>query len=215
MRTPEDCFAYVDKLRYFGTNYSPGSIYIRPDRNGYGNSTYYFDDTRAEALFRHTPGLEAKRGVSASGAHSNLVIYTDTFSPRTSPSMGTNVAGHLCWGYHGNFPTYYTTNGWLQFHGDSAWFPIMSIESFNGQWEPFDFQTSYHFWFVKNAFFGQDYQFTPIGAVSHLYEPFVHGVSDAYKYFGWWELGKCFARCAWASRRTAAFQACGDPFVCK
>jgi hypothetical protein len=215
MRTPEDCFAYVDKLRYFGTNYSPGKIYISARKGGYGNSTYYFDDIRAQPPYAmNTPGREATQGVLSAGASSNSVVYT-TGASRTSISENTNVAGYLCWGYHGGFATHYTTNGQSRFFESSAWYPVMSIESFNGQWEPFDGQTSYHFWFVENAFFGQSYEFTPAGAVSHLYELRVGGVNDPYQYFGLWELGRCFARCAWISRRHVILQAIGDPFVCK
>jgi hypothetical protein len=176
MRTPQDCFAYVDKLRYFGTNYSPGRIYISANQNGYGNSTYYFDDIRSEDSYAsETPGLRALQGVIANGASSSSVIYTSAFH-RTSISHSTNVAGYLCWGFHGGLTTYYPTNGQVNFHGESSWYIVMTIESFNGQWEPFDFQTSYHFWFVQNAFMGQAYEFTPIGAVSHVYEPSLGGV---------------------------------------
>jgi hypothetical protein len=214
MRTPTDCFAYVDKLCYFGTNYSPGKIYVSANPNGYGNSTYYFDDIRAEDFAGHIFGYRAALGVFANGASSNSVVYTNAFE-RTGVSQCTNVAGYLCWGYHGGLATYYPTNGQVNFHGQSSWYLVMSIESYNGQWEPFDFQTSYRFWFVDNAFFGEGYEFTAVGAVSHLYEPSTGGVNDSYDYFGLWERGKSLAICAWGSRGTHAFQTIGDPFVIK
>jgi hypothetical protein len=73
MRTPTDCFAYVDKLRHFGTNYSPG---ISAHQNGYGNSTYYFDDIRDPRFVGHRPGL--RQGVTASPATSVIFIPEGT-----------------------------------------------------------------------------------------------------------------------------------------
>jgi hypothetical protein len=94
-----------------------------------------------------------------------------------------------------------------------AAFPPTAFSTMAGTFS--DFQTSYRFWFVDNAFFGEGYEFTAVGAVSHLYEPSTGGVNDSYNYFGLWERGKSLAICAWRSRGTHAFQTIGDPFVLK
>jgi hypothetical protein len=56
---------------------------------------------------------------------------------------------------------------------------------------------------------------TPVGSFAHVDEPRPAGVSDASIYFRLWEAGKNFGLCAWASKRTSAFLAVGDPFVKK
>jgi hypothetical protein len=68
-------------------------------------------------------------------------------------------------------------------------------------------------WYSANAFGGTNYSNTPIGAVSHTDEPNASNVNDPGIYFGFWEIEKNFAICAWNSRRTPNFQAVGDPFV--
>jgi len=68
-------------------------------------------------------------------------------------------------------------------------------------------------WFSSNAFGGTNYSNTPVGAVTHVEEPFSPGVENSQIYFGLWAAGKNFAICAWNSRRTPYFQAVGDPFV--
>jgi hypothetical protein len=71
-------------------------------------------------------------------------------------------------------------------------------------------------WFSALAFGGHDYEYTPIGAVSHVSEPGFGGVNDTKVYFGLWQVGKTFSMAAWASsKNTKVMQATGDPFVSK
>ena len=129
-------------------------------------------------------------------------------------SSGQNVAGYLCHGiysaiYH-RFPVDH-----VKWTGNSGWWIIETIESFNGQ--PCAGQSDYWLWFSSRAFVastGSDYSMTPIGAVTHVDEP-GNARNLAYLYFGLWEVGKNFAICAWNSRLTPYFQAVGDPFVSK
>ena len=53
----------------------------------------------------------------------------------------------------------------------------------------------------------------PVGAVIHVDEPFLSGISDAAKYFGFWASGNNLAIAAWNSRKTPFFQAVGDPLI--
>jgi alpha-tubulin suppressor-like RCC1 family protein len=214
MRTPQDCFAYVDKLRYFGTNYSPGRIYISPRSGGYGNTNYYFDDVFF-GNHANYPGLIARNAVLLAGANPTNVFYTvgqDIYNAHFFDC--TNAASYLSWGVHGLLGANWSVSGVVKFHGASSWYPMQTIESFNGQWEPLFGQNSFHNWFASETFGGTNYSYAAVGGVSHLYEPSVGGANNG-NYFGLWEHGKCFAVCAWLSQVTAHFQATGDPFVIK
>src|SRR5207302_5308151 len=39
------CRAYIDKVTFIGTNYSPGKLLIGGYAGSYGNTNYYFDET--------------------------------------------------------------------------------------------------------------------------------------------------------------------------
>lgn len=85
--------------------------------------------------------------------------------------------------------------------GNSGWWLIETIESFNGQRYVAGY-SNYIKWFSGNAFGGISYSNTPIGAVAHTDEPSLPGVEDSHTYFGSWAAGKNFGICAWNSRRT-------------
>jgi len=104
----------------------------------------------------------------------------------------------------------------LVWGGNSRWWIIETIESYNGKRDdPNTFQSNFLQWFSENAFGGTSYSNTPVGAVTHVFEPGLSGVNDASSYFGLWASKKNFAISAWYSRITPAFQAVGDPFVTK
>jgi hypothetical protein len=96
--------------------------------------------------------------------------------------------------------------------GNSGWYIIETIESENGQRYRYN-EGTFVKWFSSNAFAGGSYSNTPVGAVTHTDEPVQNWNSGDY--FGLWASGKNFGQCAWVSRRTANFQAVGDPFVAK
>jgi len=125
-----------------------------------------------------------------------------------------SVAGYASWGYHStNLGSGYATNGSVVFRGNSGWYLIQTFESQNGQrYDPNE--GTFIKWFSSNAFGSTGYSNTPVGAVSHTDEPYLVYVNNP-TYFGFWEMGKNFAQCAWASRATTNFQAVGDPFVTK
>jgi hypothetical protein len=100
--------------------------------------------------------------------------------------------------------------------GNSSWWIIETIESFNG-WHGTD-QGNFTQWFSGGAFGGAGYENTPVAAVSHTDEPTLAGINDSPLYFGLWASGKSFAICAWNSLRVSApyppaMQAVGDPFI--
>ena len=79
------------------------------------------------------------------------------------------------------------------------------MESLNGQ-RYFPYQGTFVEWFGSDAFGGSGYTNTPIGAVTHVDEPFLYGLENSQLYFGLWAGGNNFAICAWVSRNTPFFQ---------
>jgi hypothetical protein len=180
MRNYQDCTNYVNKLAYFGTNYSPQKVYISPSQGvwggaNYGNTNYVFDDTRVN--YSSTPGRDARDAVLAYGADSNSVLYVDALyldwpsnysgwpSNSVFPShlrLGTNVAGYMSFGSHGGIWGGALTaeiggggftNGYVSFRGDSGWFLVQTSESFNGRWYPYTGdQNCFQDWFAPSAF---------------------------------------------------------------
>jgi hypothetical protein len=86
------------------------------------------------------------------------------------------------------------------------------VESYNGKRAETG-QGNFIKWFSATAFGVANYSNTPVGAVTHVEEPFLPGVSNASKYFGLWAGGKSFAVAAWQSTNTTWFQAVGDPLT--
>ena len=199
------CKAYIDKLEFFGTNYSLGKLLISTGAGSYWNTNYYFDD--AYHATGSTPGASAKDGVIASGVPSSNVTYV---SNTTHITTATNVAGYLTWGYNAFQGNDYANNGTIVFTGNSRWYLIETIESHNG--DRFGDQGNFLDWFADNAFGGSNYLNTPVGAVCHTDEPNSNW-NDPYTYYGRWASGYNFAICAWSSQRTEFFMAVGDPFV--
>jgi hypothetical protein len=151
------------------------------------------------------------------GVNTNAsVTYTDIADNGTLSghiTNGSNASGYLSWGFHSSLGSYYATNGNVQWSGNSSWWIIETVESFNGQRAGDG--GNFLMWFSGNAFGGTNYANTPIGAVTHVEEPYLPGVENSAVYFGLWEEEKSFAICAWNARNTPYFQAVGDPLVIK
>ncbi|MBI5384920.1 MAG: hypothetical protein HZA90_09565 [Verrucomicrobia bacterium] len=220
MGTVADCTNYVNKLEAFGNTYSPGKVVIRANTAGYANSHYYFDDAQRIYANEH-PGAAATAGVLSCGAGSNSVVFVQE---NEHILLATNVVGYMAWGWNGCMGGNYANGSGpasqcggvfpgVVFCGNSGWYLIQTIESFNGR--RVTHQGNIFDWFANNAFGGIGYSNTPVAAVSHLEEPMVGGVNDSGAYFGLWQCGKYFALCGWHSRKTVFFQAVGDPFVAK
>jgi hypothetical protein len=214
--TLADCEGYIDKLSSIGATYSPGRLLISAGPAGYSNTNYYFDNTGYIATTDNVSGLNASNSVVLAGASPQSAIYTNV-SPdiglQNHITSGNNVAGYLCMGVHSSLGADYAINGMVRWSGNSGWWLIETVESFNGQ-RSTD-QGNFIKWFSSNAFGGTGYSNTPVGAVCHVEEPYEANVNDASLYFGLWTAGKNFAICAWKSRITSCFQAVGDPFVMK
>ena len=166
-------------------------------------------------------GLAGEEGVLANGASSNSIVYTNVYPDCGSLAChitnGMNVAGWLSWGQHSSLGATYATNGYVQWSGNSGWWIIETIESYNGQRDSqASGQGNFLEWYSSNAFGGTNYVNTPVGAVCNTEEPGCYcTVNNETIYFGEWAAGKIFARCAWNSRITPNMQAVGDPFVTK
>jgi hypothetical protein len=102
---------------------------------------------------------------------------------------------------------------YVNWAGNSGWYLMQTIESFNGQVVQISSQGNFIKWFSSNAFGGTNYSNTPVGAVSNVEEPGPPSTSYGAIYFGLWASGKNSGICAWNARNTPYFQAVGDPFV--
>jgi alpha-tubulin suppressor-like RCC1 family protein len=214
-----DCIAYINKLTNMaGTNLT--SLFISASATGYGNTNWYFDGAK------HTSsgllGLLAEAGVTNVNPSASVFGSTNTHYPNYIANA-TNVAGYWTEGWDGGTSVGGTNDGFMfvdgtiRFSGNSGWYLMATIDSFNGQRQTF--QANYLSWFSANAFGGANYSNTPIGGITHVNEPF-STADDLYDYFARWELGRCFALCAWCGPRGIQegdtcpfFQAVGDPFV--
>jgi hypothetical protein len=208
-----DCIAYINKLAYIGTNYSPGKLIISASAGGYGNTNYYFDNVRDTSYYSYGWIVSnATNGVIENATPPYSITYTDI--GQGDITNATNIAGYMSWGVHSDvLNAGYPTNRSVIFTGQSTWYLIGTCESFNGQIVQNYPQGNFIQWFSSNAFGGTNYSNTPIGAVTHVEEPDVTGIENSQVYFGMWAAGKNFGICAWNSRQTGYFQAVGDPFI--
>lgn len=223
-----DSVAYINKLEFFGTNYAPGQLTISASASNYGNTNFILDDVR------HGPGssedltsgynsvippaipaiTNANSGVTATYL-GGLETSNSLFLPHITNAV--NVAGYICWGWHSNWGTTnysdgnYSLDGNVKWSGNSGWWVIRTVESFNGQ-RSFGGQGQFLQWFSSNAFGGTNYSNTPVGGPSYTDEPGAKGTDNAI-YFGSWAAGKNLAICAWISCGAQYYQVVGDPFV--
>jgi hypothetical protein len=225
--TLADCEAYVDKLANIGTNYSPGKLIISASAGGYGNTTYVLDGIRFGGPIPYedysSAGYvvsSATNGLLAAGVPSSNIVFSDGLEVVSNnvlqtlphPTAMTNVAGYVTWGVHSSLGPAYATNGTARWYGNSGWWIIATVESFNGQ-RTDPGQGTFIKWLSPNAFGGLSYLNTPVGAVSYVEEPGVQFVEDSSSYLGLWAAGKNLAISAWNGRRTPSFQVVGDPLV--
>jgi alpha-tubulin suppressor-like RCC1 family protein len=217
MNGTNDCIAYINKVASFGINYSPGKLIISASAGAYGNTNWYFDDT--EYTYGGDPiGLAGAQALIQDGVSSNSIAYTNIYPDCGSRAChidsGNNVAGYFCWGSHSSLGVQFPLGGNQPWSGNSGWWIIETIESFNGERYRAN-QSNYVLWFLGTDFGGANYSNTPVGAISTTDEPDLGGNGNTSIYYPFWEKGKCFAICAWAARQSPYFQAVGDPFVTK
>jgi len=216
--TLADCTNYVNKLADIGATYSPGKLIISASAagaTGYGNTNYYFDDTRiGYASPAPDRGDEARQGVLSANPFAS-VTYSNAVDNGLASHItcGTNLAGYFCWGIHSSLTGAYATNGNVRWYGSSRWWVVETVESSNGVRDTD--HGNFVKWLSPSAFGGTDYSSTPVGAVTHVEEPGLQFVNIPSIYFGLWEAGKNFGICSWNSRTTTVYQAVGDPLVVK
>jgi hypothetical protein len=231
MNGTNDCRAYIDKLRFFGTNYSPGKVIISASANGsYSNTNYVVDNVRHDdypSEYHASFVRAATNGLLSVGVPAQSILYAEDLEPclgRNELLECTNgyqakihltnvvdVAGYISWGFHTTLEVW--TPEKVKWTGNSGWWLIETLESYNGQRSYAGLDGLFLRWFSSSAFGGTNYSNTPVGAVTHVDEPGLAGVNDSAEYFGLWVNGKNFAICAWYSRETLFFQAVGDPLV--
>ena len=219
------CKAYIDKLEVFAEN-SPDKLAISASVGGYANTNLLFDavhygnnwpwpgfgDGPSTLFSNYVTTLQA---MNLSGIAITYVDGAELSNALVQPphiTNAVNVAGYISYGEHsllkGDYPIYRQ----IQWQGNSGWYLIATVESFNGQ--PGSGMGDFFKWFSAGAFGGTNYSSTPVGAVTHVDEPGSFGY-DAATYFGLWSREKNFANCAWNSRITDKIQAVGDPFITK
>ncbi len=226
-----DCIGYINKIMTFGTTYSPGKLVISASAGSYGNANYVVDNIRngtGHPFDDYTTITNlvppATNGLLASGVLTNAIFFTNGLETVIGGitnnvlhiTNAANVAGYISWGVHSSLGNDYaiTTNtNAVIWTGSSRWWIIETIESFNGDRYPSG-QGYFIQWFSPTAFGGSNYSNTPVGAVTHVSEPF-GAVNSPDIYFGLWAAGRNFAICAWSSRNTPHFQAVGDPLIAR
>jgi alpha-tubulin suppressor-like RCC1 family protein len=213
-----DCIAYIKKIMSMASNNAPGSLLISATAARYGNTNWYFDDSKAGGGTFDNNGYQAELGVLVANPYASVF-----YSSNAIITNGTNVAGYYSPGVHnGYFTSSYPTNLQIVFSGASEWYLIQTDESYNGL--RVSDQGNFLGWYASNAFGGSNYSCTPIGAVCHVEEPGTVE-NSSYVYFGLWAQGNSFASCAWNSYfayqavnegyGTRYLQVVGDPFVTK
>jgi hypothetical protein len=183
MNGTNDCIGYINKLQSIGSSY-PGKLIISASAVGYGNTNYFFDDTRTgNGSPSPAEGSEAESGVLSVNPAASVTYSNGVDNGLASHiTSGSNVAGYLCWGGHSSLAGDYA-NGDVQWSGNSGWFLIETVESYDGQRYEVP-QGNYIKWFSSNAFGGTNYANTPIGAVTYVDEPGGLYVNNAAVYFG-------------------------------
>ncbi|HEY9171164.1 MAG TPA: immunoglobulin domain-containing protein, partial [Verrucomicrobiae bacterium] len=227
MNGTNDCIGYINKLAAFGTS---GQVVISASASNYANTNWIVDNVR------HCVGYEPSYANSGSklsvvtnalldvGVATNMITYLDGLEWREPDGLGgwiyhnqahitnaPNVAGYISWGFHSSLTSTYASV--LQWTGNSGWWIIETIESYNGVRRLYGGNGIFLQWFAPSAFGGNGYSNIPVGGVTHVDEPGAGGVNDGALYFSYWVQGKRFGTCAWASRNTIYFQAVGDPCV--
>ena len=199
--------AYIDKLKnMYNLMPSPGAV-ISAKNAGKAGKSYYFEEVGGY-LGAHVADV----------ATQELLAFNPQASVDFRPQNGTwitvatDVLGFLTWGNNGGRGGDYANDGSIRFSGNSGWYPIQTVESYNGQRSTY--QGNFVDWFSQNAFGSVNYEYTPVGAVTHVEEPYLARI-NSNEYFRCWDEGQLFIDCAWMSRRVAFMMAVGDPWVTK
>ena len=200
--------AYIDKLATIYAAVATPNIIISAGDAALGGDHYYLDAVRPAGYSVYT----MVENDSADLIAANVDPARITLEPYGGVHIATaaDVMGYECWGANGGMGGNYAIDGSVIFSGLSNWHLIKTMESYNGQ--RVTWQGNFVDWFSANAFGGTNYSNTPVGATTHVEEPYTSGVASPL-YLVDWEKGLLFAECAWDSRNTPYFMAIGDPLV--
>jgi hypothetical protein len=200
--------AYVDKLAAMYAAMAAPNIIISADNASLGGSHYYLDaagHTYWLGNFIVELDEAALTAIGVLAGRITLIPYNGVHI-----ASGADVMGYECWGANGGLGGDYALDGKVIFAGKSNWFLIKTCESYNGQ--NATWQGNFVDWFAANAFGGTAYSKTPVGATTHVEEPYTSGCASPY-YLRDWESGMLFIEAAWDSRKTPYFMCLGDPLV--
>jgi hypothetical protein len=215
------CTNYINKLALFGSNYSPGQLFISAGAGHYNNTNWYFDYTGDPGNTYYSYATNAQYGVTNVDPSANVIgtSGTNLAGVTNFTTNAMNVAGYFTAGYDGGLDdTNMFADGTIQFLGQSGWYIMNTIDSFNGDRTV---PTGFLSWFATNSLGGTNYSNTPVGAVTTVDEPDLQGKVAPAVYYGDWAAGKSFAISAWDAQIQGNgkpgiyFQAIGDPFVRK
>jgi hypothetical protein len=208
-------------LALFGSNYSPGQLFISAGAGHYNNTNWYFDYTGDPGNTYYSYATNAQYGVTNVDPSANVIgtSGTNLAGVTNFTTNAMNVAGYFTAGYDGGLDdTNMFADGTIQFLGQSGWYIMNTIDSFNGDRTV---PTGFLSWFATNSLGGTNYSNTPVGAVTTVDEPDLQGKVAPAVYYGDWAAGKSFAISAWDAQIQGNgkpgiyFQAIGDPFVRK
>ena len=193
-----DFIAYINKLAAIGIPISSGNPVLSARSGGYSNTNFVLDNVRFQSQFGSLGGVisAATNALLAEGVATNAIVYSDgLLTPVNNYSAysnhitnAVNVTGYTSWGVWGQINGYAAYDGSIKWTGDSGWWLINTIESWNGTQIPV--QGTFDFWFLPTAFGGANYSNTPVGAVTTVYEPGLGGKNDNADYFSLWLVGK-------------------------
>jgi hypothetical protein len=168
MVTISDCTNYISKLESIGRNSSPDRVILSASTGGYANTNYVVDGIRHGTGYLNNENFShagvvvsrATNGLIASSVPAIAILYADGVETLTNgvaynlshPTGATNLAGYVCWGAHSSLGGDYAVNGTNRWSGNSGWWIIETIESYNGQRGTG--QGSVVKWFSSSAFGG-------------------------------------------------------------
>ena len=205
-------FAYIDKIGAMHAAMATPNIIVSATGASAGGSNYYLDSSNE--YISNIVLSDKNLLISNASVATGRITYTAY--PTANISSGTNVTGYETFGANGSLPATYATDGTVVFSGQSNWYLIKTIESYNGQLTADGggggSQGNFERFFSSGAFGGTSYSNTPIGMAGHTDEPSATGV-EAESYLVNWENGYLAVECAWGSRCSVYFVFYGDPLI--
>ncbi len=220
MGSVESTKAYISKIRDTHNKMLQPHLVISAKDTGKVGDTYYFEDAQARLGLNNSYSEDGALGRKEELIKKNPEAKVEYRGPGEKHfNSAKNVLGYMTWGENANWGGNYMLNGSVRFSGNSGWYLIDTLESYNGAWTSGPkagehFQGNFIKWFSRNAFGGNNYENTPVAAVTSVEEPGLRGKNKP-ELFSCWDRGNIFIDCAWSTSRTPFFQAIGDPWVTK